>query len=131
MSAASNYLENKVLDHFLGTASTTAPSAVYLALFTSDPTDAGSGTEVSTVGTNYARQTITFSSASGGTTSNSAAVEFSQATGSGFGTVTHFGIYDASSAGNLLFHGALTTSKTIDAGDVFKISSTNLNITVA
>ena len=131
MSAASDYLENKVLDHFLGTASTSAPANVYLALFTSDPTDAGSGTEVSTSGTNYARQAITFSSASSGSTSNSAAVEFSQATGSGFGTVTHFGIYDASTAGNLLFHGALTTSKTIDAGDVFKISSTNLSITVA
>jgi len=131
MSAASDYLENKVLDHFLGTASTSAPANVYLALFTSDPTDAGSGTEVSTSGTNYARQAITFSSASSGSTSNSADVQFSQATGSGFGTVTHFGIYDASTAGNLLFHGALTTSKTIDAGDVFKIASTNLSISVA
>jgi len=130
MSAASNYLENKVLDHFLGTTSTTAPSAVYLALFTSDPTDAGSGTEVSTSGTNYSRQAITFSSASGGTTSNSAAVEFSQATAN-YGTVTHFGIYDASTAGNLLFHGALTSSKTIETGDVFKIASGNLTITVA
>ena len=131
MSAASDYLENKVLDHFLGTASTTAPAAVYLALFTSDPTDAGSGTEVSTSGTAYSRQSIAFSSASSGSTSNSADVEFSQATGSGFGTVTHFGIYDASTAGNLLFHGALTSSKTIDAGDVFKIASGNLSITVA
>jgi len=131
MSAASDYLENKVLDHFLGTTSTSAPANVYLALFTSDPTDAGSGTEVSTSGTNYARQAITFSSASSGSTSNSADVQFSQATGSGFGTVTHFGIYDASTAGNLLFHGALTTSKTIDAGDVFKIASTNLSISVA
>lgn len=131
MSAASDYLENKVLDHFLGTASTTAPAAVYLALFTSDPTDAGSGTEVSTSGTAYSRQSIAFSSASSGSTSNSADVEFSQATGSGFGTVTHFGIFDASSAGNLLFHGALTSSKTIDAGDVFKIASGNLSITVA
>jgi hypothetical protein len=131
MSAASDYLENKVLDHFLGTASTSAPATVYLALFTTDPTDAGSGTEVSTSGTNYARQSIAFSSASSGTTSNSADVEFSQATGSGFGTVTHFGIFDASTAGNLLFHGALTSSKTIDAGDVFKIASGNLSITVA
>lgn len=131
MSAASDYLENKVLDHFLGTASTTAPAAVYLALFTSDPTDAGSGTEVSTSGTAYSRQSIAFSAASSGSTSNSADVEFSQATGSGFGTVTHFGIYDASTAGNLLFHGALTSSKTIDAGDVFKIASGNLSITVA
>lgn len=131
MSAASDYLENKVLDHFLGTASTSAPATVYLALFTTDPTDAGSGTEVSTSGTAYARQSIAFSSASSGTTSNSADVEFSQATGSGFGTVTHFGIFDASTVGNLLFHGALTSSKTIDAGDVFKIASGNLSITVA
>ena len=131
MSAASDYLENKVLDHFLGTASTSAPATVYLALFTTDPTDAGSGTEVSTSGTAYARQSIAFSSASSGTTSNSADVEFSQATGSGFGTVTHFGIFDASTAGNLLFHGAFTSSKTIDAGDVFKIASGNLSITVA
>jgi len=131
MSAASDYLENKVLDHFLGTASTSAPATVYLALFTTDPTDAGSGTEVSTSGTNYARQSIAFSSASSGTTSNSADVEFSQATGSGFGTVTHFGIFDASTAGNLLFHGALTDSKTIAAGDVFKVASGNLSITVA
>jgi hypothetical protein len=131
MSAASDYLENKVLDHFLGTASTSAPATVYLALFTTDPTDAGSGTEVSTSGTNYARQSIAFSSASSGTTSNSADVEFSQATGSGFGTVTHFGIFDASTAGNLLFHGALTASKTIAAGDVFKVASGNLSITVA
>jgi len=131
MSAASDYLENKVLDHFLGTASTSAPATVYLALFTTDPTDAGSGTEVSTSGTAYSRQSIAFSSASSGSTSNSADVEFSQATGSGFGTVTHFGIYDASTAGNLLFHGALTSSKTIDAGDVFKIASGNLSITVA
>ncbi len=131
MSAASDYLENKVLDHFLGTASTSAPATVYLALFTTDPTDAGSGTEVSTSGTNYARQSIAFSSAASGTTSNSADVEFSQATGSGFGTVTHFGIFDASTAGNLLFHGALTASKTIAAGDVFKVASGNLSITVA
>jgi hypothetical protein len=131
MSAASDYLENKVLDHFLGTASTSAPATVYLALFTTDPTDAGSGTEVSASGTNYARQSIAFSSASSGTTSNSADVEFSQATGSGFGTVTHFGIFDASTAGNLLFHGSLTDSKTIAAGDVFKVASGNLSITVA
>ena len=131
MSAASDYLENKVLDHFLGTAPTSAPATVYLALFTTDPTDAGSGTEVSTSGTAYSRQSIAFSSASSGSTSNSADVEFSQATGSGFGTVTHFGIFDASTAGNLLFHGALTSSKTIDAGDVFKIASGNLSITVA
>ena len=130
MSAASDYLENKVLDHFLGTASTTAPTNVYIALFTAEPTDANSGTEVSTSGTAYARQTATFSAASSGSTSNSANIEFSQATAN-YGTVTHFGIYDASTAGNLLFHGALTSSKTIETGDVFKIATGNLTITVA
>jgi hypothetical protein len=130
MSAASDYLENKVLDHFLGTASTTAPTNVYVALFTADPTDADSGTEVTTSGTAYARQTATFGAASSGSTSNSADIEFSQATAN-YGTVTHFGIYDASTAGNLLFHGALTSSKTIETGDVFKIASGNLTITVA
>lgn len=130
MSAASDYLENKVLDHFLGTASTTAPTNVYVALFTADPTDADSGTEVTTSGTAYARQTATFSAASSGSTSNSADIEFSQATAN-YGTVTHFGIYDASTAGNLLFHGALTSSKVIETGDVFKIASGNLTITVA
>lgn len=130
MSAASDYLENKVLDHFLGTASTTAPTNVYVALFTTDPTDADSGTEVSTSGTAYARQLTTFSSASSGSTSNSASIEYNAATAN-YGTVTHFGIYDASTGGNLLFHGALTSSKTIETGDVFKIAIGNLTITVA
>ena len=131
MAEMSNYLENALINATLRNTSYTSPATVYVALFTSDPTDAGSGTEVSTSGTNYARQSIAFSSAASGTTSNSADVEFSQATGSGFGTVTHFGIFDASTAGNLLFHGALTASKTIAAGDVFKVASGNLSITVA
>ena len=128
MSAKSNYLELKVLDHFLGTASTSAPSAVYLALFTSDPTDAGSGTEVS--GNGYSRQAITFASASSGSASSSSAEEFT-ASGGAFGTVTHFGIFDASTSGNLLYHGALTASKTIADGDTLRFASGNITITEA
>lgn len=124
--AKSNYLESKVLDHFLGTASTSAPSNVYVGLFTSDPTDAGSGTEVS--GNGYARKVATFSSASGGVTSNSSAIEFT-ASGGAFGTCTHFGVFDAVSSGNLLYHGALTASKTIADTDTLKISATGLSIT--
>lgn len=128
MSAASNYLENKIIDHVLRNTSYTSPTTVYVALYTTDPTDANSGTEVS--GGSYARQAITFSSPTDGVTSNSADVTFPTATGS-WGTVTHFGILDASTAGNLLIHGALTASKTVASGDVFKFLATNLSVTMA
>ena len=128
MAAMSNYLENKHLDHFLGTASTSAPSTVYLALYTSDPTDANSGTELS--GSGYARQAIAFSAASSGSASNSGAVTFPTATGS-WGTVSHIGIFDASTSGNLLYHAALSASKTIANGDVFKVNASGISITAA
>ena len=129
MSAMSDYLENKFLDHFLGTASTSAPAAVYIGLHTADPTDAGTGAEVS--GFNYSRQSVSFGASSGGTASNDAAVEFPAANGGSWGTITHIGIYDASSAGNLLFHSALTTSKTIADGDIFKVAVSGIDITAA
>jgi len=129
MSAMSDYLENKFLDHFLGTSSTSSPTNVYVALHTADPTDAGTGTEVS--GNGYVRQTITFGASSSGTASNSSAVEFPAASGGDFGTITHIGLWDASSGGNLLFHSALTTSKTIADGDIFKIAASGVDITAA
>jgi len=55
-------------------------------------------------------------SGTGGQTSNNGAITFPSPTAS-WGTVTHFGIFDAASSGNLLFHGALTASKTINSGD--------------
>ena len=128
MTAMSNYLENALINATLRNTSYTSPSTVYVALFTSDPTDAGSGTECS--GGAYARQSATFAAPSDGASSISADVEFPQATGS-WGTLTHFGIFDASSSGNLLYHGALTSSKTIATGDVLKITSSNLTVTLA
>lgn len=128
MSAMSNYLENAIVNATLRNTSYTSPAAVYVALFTTDPTDAGSGTEVS--GGSYARQAATFGSPSNGASTTSADISFPQATGS-WGTVTHFGVYDASSTGNLLYHGALTASKTIETGDIFKIASGSLTITLA
>lgn len=130
MSAASDYLEAKLLDHALGTTPYTAPANVYVGLFTSDPTDAGSGTEVS--GGSYAREQASFAAATtpGGSASTNADITFTTATAN-WGTITHVGIYDASTAGNLLFHGAVTTSKTIESGDTFQISSGNLTITLA
>lgn len=122
----SDYLETKVLDHVFAGTAYTAPSTLYVALFTAAPSDSGGGTEVS--GGAYARQTIAFTT-SGDTTSNSAAVEFPTATAN-YGTVTHVGIYDASSAGNLMAWAALTSSKTIETGDVFRIPSGDLDITL-
>lgn len=129
MSAMSDYLEDAFLDHFLGTSSTSSPTNVYVALHTADPTDAGTGTEVS--GNGYARQTISFDASSSGTASNSSAIEFPAASGGDFGTITHIGLWDASTGGNLLFHSALTTSKTIADGDIFKIAASGIDITAA
>ena len=127
MSAASNYTETLALTYLLTASAATRPTAWYVALFTSDPTDAGSGTECS--GTNYARQSVAFT-VSGDTASNDATITF-PAAGSNWGTITHVGVYTASTSGNLLFHGAVTTSKSIDTGDTFQISSGNLDITLA
>ena len=128
MSAAADYTENKVLDHALATAAWTAPTNVYVGLHTSSPEDDASGTgEIS--GNGYTRKEATFASASGGSASTSATITFDAATGN-WGTISHIGIYDASSAGNLLFHGAVTTSKTIESGDTFQISSGNLSISL-
>ncbi len=128
MSEMSNYLETALVNAVLRNTSYTSPATVYLALYTSDPTDADAGTEVS--GTSYARQSITFASPSNGVTTNSAAIEFPQAGGS-WGTITHVGIRDASTSGNLLFHTALDASKTIATGDVFRIASGSLSVTLA
>jgi hypothetical protein len=124
----SNYLENALINATLRNTTYTSPATVYVGLFTSDPTDAGSGTEVS--GGSYARKAATFAAPSNGASSISAAIEFDQATGS-WGTVTHFGIYDALTTGNLLYHGALTASKAIDTGDVFKFATSALSVTLA
>jgi hypothetical protein len=127
MAEFSNYLENKVLDHVLRNTSYTSPTTVYVGLFTSDPTDAGSGTECT--GSAYARQTLSVTTASGGIVTSSADVTFPQATGS-WGTITHLGLLDALTSGNLLMHTPLTTSKSIDNGDILKISSGNLTVTL-
>ena len=127
MAEFSNYLENALINATLRATAYTSPAAVYVALFTSDPTDAGSGTEVS--GGAYVRKAVTFSAPSNGVTSNSADVTFDQATAN-WGTVSHLGIFDASTSGNLLYHTPLTSSKTIETGDIFKIATSSLVVTL-
>jgi hypothetical protein len=128
MSAASDYLENKLLDHALATTAYTAPSNVYVSLHTGSPLDDDSGAnEVS--GGSYVRKVAAFASAAAGSASTNATITFDAATAN-WGTITHIGIYDASTSGELLFHGAVTTSKTIESGDTFQISSGNLTISL-
>ena len=127
MAEFSNYLENKILDHVLKNVSYTSPTTVYVGLFTTDPTDAGTGTEVS--GGSYARQVLSVTTASAGIVTSSGDVTFPQATAS-WGTISHIGILDALTSGNLLMHTALTTSKVIETGDILKVSSGNLTVTL-
>ena len=127
MAAMSNYLENALINATLRNTTYTSPATVYVGLFTTDPLDDGSGTEVS--GSSYARQAATFAAPSNGVSSTNADIQFPQATGN-WGTVTHFAIFDALTTGNMLYHGALTASKTIETGDVFKIASGNLTVTL-
>jgi hypothetical protein len=138
MSAASNYLENKVLDHVLTASAYTAPTTRYLALFTNTSGSAAANLEAGTLsdevstggGTSYGRQTITFGAASGGSSSSSATVTFPTA-GANWGTITHVAVMDAATGGNVLFYGAVTTSKTIETGDTFQVSSGNLTVSLA
>jgi hypothetical protein len=128
MAEMSNYLENALINATLRATTYTSPTNVYVALFTSDPTDAGSGTEVS--GGSYARKEVTFGSPSNGVTTNSADVTFDQCTAD-WGVVGWIGIFDALTTGNLLYHTALNTAKTIETDDIFKIESGQLSVTLA
>jgi len=129
MASMSDYLENKLADHLFRTTTYSQPAVLAVGLLTAAPSDTGGGTEVS--GGSYARvsnnpananwngthgNTTGVSSGTGGTVSNAGAITFPAPTAN-WGVVTHFGIYDATSGGNLLFWAALTTSKTINNGD--------------
>jgi hypothetical protein len=130
MAALSNHLENKVIDQLFRGQAYTFPTTLYVGLFTAAPSDTGGGTEVS--GGSYARVSVTASlanwagtqasgsttasSGTSGTTSNNIAVTFPSPTAN-WGSVTHVGIFDAATAGNLLIHGALTIAKTVNNGD--------------
>ena len=122
----SDTFETRMLTWVFTNSSATRPSAWFVALYTGAPNDAGGGTEVS--GGAYARQAVTFS-VSGDTATNTGAIEYPTAT-AGYGTVTHVGIFDASTGGNLIAYAALTASKTIDTGDVLRLPAGDLDVTL-
>lgn len=137
MAAISDYLEQAILNHWLrNTAMAAPPANVYIALFTAAPSDAVGGTEVT--GGNYARAAVSTSGAgafsapgTAGVSSNPAAIVFGTPTAN-WGTITHIGIFDALTAGNLLFHGALTTARVVNNGDAAPQFAANaLSVTVA
>ena len=130
MSEMSDYLETALLNVTLRGTAYTAPANVYVALFTSDPTDAGTGTQVS--GGSYARVVATFTapSGTGGSITNNADITFPTATGS-WGLVGWIGIFDALTGGNMLYYTPLDAAKQVDTGDVFRIVTGNLSVTLS
>jgi len=128
MATFTDYLENELLDHVTGKGSYTMPT-VYVALFTANPTDAGGGTEANY--TSYARVTTsgaTWAVASGGATSNAAAITFPACTG-GSNTITGFGAYDNSSGGNLLWYGTCSLSVSTGITPEFAIGELDITLT--
>ena len=122
----SSYVDNKLIDHLLGSGTYTKPSALYVALFVGNP--ASGGTEVTTSGSAYARQSAAFT-ISTNSASNTAAIEYPTATAS-WGTIDYIAIYDASTAGNQLVSAALSSANTIASGDVLRIPASNLSVTL-
>jgi len=130
MYALSDHAENLILNFLMTSGTATRPTAWYVALYTVAPSDAGGGTEVS--GNGYSRQTVAWDTATGtgGTTDNTGAVSFT-ATGGNFGTIVAIGIHDASSGGNLLWHGALSANKTVNDGDTLEFAAGAIDLTIA
>jgi hypothetical protein len=130
MSSFTNYTENLVLTWLLTSGSATRPTAWYVGLFTAAPSDAGGGTEVA--GNGYVRKatgTITVSGTDT-TATNSSAIEFAAASGGNWGSVTHAAIFDAETSGNMIAWAQLTTARTINDGDVFRIPASSLTVTL-
>lgn len=137
MASMTDFLETEIGDHLLNNNSFASPNPIFVALFTTATADDGSGTEVS--GNGYARVSVDSSVtdqwnvpvAGDGLFDNINAITFPQASGGSWGTVTHTAIFDASTLGNMLFHGALTTSRTVNDGDTFEFAAGDFDITFA
>ena len=123
MAAMTDYLETALINHIFRGTAYTGPGTIYVGLLTAAPTASTTGTEVT--GGSYARVGVSTAggtnwaatSSGNGTTSNVNAVTWASAPTASWGVVTHFALYDAASAGNMLFYGALSASKTINNGD--------------
>lgn len=141
MSSFSNYTEGNIIETTLRGAAFPVPAAVYVALFTADPTDANvTANEVQTSALPaYARQDAAAGAAistgwtanSNGVSTNAKVVTYPANNGAGSVTVTHLGLYDAATGGNLLYHAPLVSTKTLLVGDVFSFGISSITVTVA
>jgi len=128
MTAKTNFLENNLLNHILRNTPYTSPTTVFAALFTTATDDTGGGTEVLTTGgTLYIRQSVSFDAPVNGKTQNTLLIVFPTA-GASWGTVTHFALFDAVSGGNMLYQGKLTNSQLINATDDYNIPIGDLKV---
>jgi hypothetical protein len=132
-SGKGNTLSNAILDHVLGGGDYTRLATVYIALFTTAPTAAGGGVEVS--GTGYARVAVAnnntnFPVASNQQKKNGAAIDFGTA-GSNWGTIVAAAVMSAANGGDILYWGTLAANKTVNSGDGFRINANNLTLTEA
>ena len=129
MTAFSNYLENALLEHTLRNNALTSPTSVFISLYTTDPTDADSGSEVATSGYDRFEVSagVSFTTASGGSCRNTEAWEFLTAT-TAWGSISHFGIHDATTGGNLLYYGALSSTKTVGTNDIVRFTAGSLSV---
>lgn len=131
---SANYLKQQLVNHIFRTASYTKPTTIAVGLYTAAPSDAGGGTEVS--GNGYARVALNpldanwAAATTNGTTSNSVAINFPSPTGS-WGTVTHYGIFDSTTSGNLLFWAALDASVLVSTSGVVSFPAGSLTVTIA
>jgi hypothetical protein len=128
---SSDYLANKILDHLLEGTAYTPATHIYVALCTATILDNDTGTTISEPGSNYARILHDdWKISSGGASSNSDTVVFAQATSGTFGTITHFGLCDAATVGNLLCHAALNTAQPVETDDIAQWADGALDVTV-
>ena len=123
MGAFSNYLEEKIVEHFLRNNAITPPATVYIGLFESDPGEGTSGTETSYTG--YARKSSAWTALDvNGQTKNSAAITFdANGNASASVTITHLCLFDAATSGNRLFYAQLSAPKTLSPGDVLSFAA--------
>lgn len=132
MGSFSNYLENELLDHVFKTGDYSSPTNLYIALCTSTPDDADTGSTLpgELSGGAYVRAKCnTWDAAAAGATENSQTVTFAQATAD-LGTVTHFAICDATTAGNVIGWGSLSASRVISSGDTASFATGDLDVTL-
>jgi hypothetical protein len=127
MAALSNYLETLLHNWHLTAGAATRPTSWFLGLATASA-DTGLTGEPS--GNGYARQSITFS-VTNDVATNTNLLTFGPNTGSNWGAMSHFGIFDASTSGNLLWHGALNAPKTVEVGDSLTVAIGDIDLTLA